>query len=114
MESEPSPLLVNHLRDSVVFETTGVDFAGTIFVKGGNKAWICIFTCAVYRAAHFELASTLSVAGFLECFRRFIARRGRPHYIYSGNGNNFSGTARVLESLDWEKIVEEALIFQIE
>lgn len=114
MECESPPLPVNRVRDSTVFEVTGIDFAGPVFIKGGGKGWICIFTCAVYRAVHFELASALSVEGFIECLRRFISRRGRPRYIYCDNGTNFVGTANALEGLDWEKIIKEASIFQIE
>jgi len=97
MESEALPLPPNRVRDATIFEIVGVDFAGLLILRsGGGKAWICIFTCAVYRAVHFELASTLSTQGFLEYLRRFIARRGRPSIIYSDNGTNFTGAANAL------------------
>ena len=114
VESDPPPLPENRVRNCAVFEVTGIDFAGPVFIKGGEKAWICIFTCAVYRAVHFELASSLSVTSFMECLRRFIARRGRPCYIYSDNGTNFRGSAKVLNSLNWEKIVKQSSAWQIE
>ena len=114
MICETPPLPVNRVRDSAVFEVTGIDFAGPLFIKGGGKGWICIFTCAVYRAVHFELASSLSTDGFIECLRRFVARRGRPQYIYSDNGTNFCSTAKALEGLDWEIIIKRASVLQIE
>ncbi|XP_051160117.1 uncharacterized protein LOC127280858 [Leptopilina boulardi] len=113
MECESPPLPENRVRDAAIFEVTGVDFAGPIFSKGGGKCWICVFTCAVYRAVHFELTSSLSAEGFVECLRRFIARRGRPQYVYSDNGTNFVGTANALEGLDWSKILKRTEIWQI-
>ena len=53
-KSIPAPLPLNRVRDVAVFEVTGIDYAGLIFLKGGQKAWICIFTCAVFRAVHFS------------------------------------------------------------
>ncbi|XP_043479022.1 uncharacterized protein LOC122509221 [Leptopilina heterotoma] len=113
MECDSPPLPENRVRDAAIFEVTGIDFAGPVFIKGGGKCWICVFTCAIYRAVHFELTSSLSVEGFVECLRRFIARRGRPQYIYSDNGTNFVGTANALEGLDWPRIIKKTEIFQI-
>lgn len=114
MESDASPLPLNRARDAAIFEVVGINFAGSLILRGEGKAWICIFTCAVYRAVHFELASTLSTQGFLECLRRFVARRGRPRIIYSDNGTNFTGAANVLNKLNWEKISKYSSAIQIE
>lgn len=70
-----------------------------------EKAWICIFTCAVYRAVHFKLVTSLPDI-FLQAFRRFIARRGRPRTVYSDNGTNCVGVKNSLEQLDWQEINE--------
>lgn len=83
LETEPAPLPLNRVKDATVFEISGVDFAGPVFLIGRQKAWICLFTCAVYRAVHLELVTSLSTTAFLEAFRRFVARRGRPHIMYS-------------------------------
>ncbi|XP_036140495.1 uncharacterized protein LOC118644872 [Monomorium pharaonis] len=114
MECETPPLPPHRVRDTTVFEITGIDFAGPLILRGGGKAWICIFTCAVYRAVHFELASTLSTQGFLECLRRFIARRGRPRVIHSDNGTNFTGAANALSRLDWQRIAKHNSAVQID
>ncbi|XP_044766589.1 uncharacterized protein LOC123322673 [Coccinella septempunctata] len=111
---EPPPLPIDRVREAMCFEVTGVDFAGPLYLKTGEKAWVCLFTCAVYRAVHLELASTLSTKGFLQVFRRFVSRRGRPRVIYSDNGTNFRGTDNLFESLDWQKITREAAIRRIE
>lgn len=83
-------------------------------MRSWGKGWICIFTCAVYQAVHFELASILSTQGFIECLRRFIARHGRPCTIYSDNGTNFTDAANALSKLDWERIAKHSSALQIE
>jgi len=47
------------------------------------KVWICLFTCCVTTGIHFEYALDLSALTFLNCFRRFIARKGKPDKIIS-------------------------------
>ena len=39
--------------------------------------WICLFTCLTISAVHLELVRGLSAQLFLDCLRRFIARRGQ-------------------------------------
>ncbi|XP_043480434.1 uncharacterized protein LOC122510088 [Leptopilina heterotoma] len=112
-DCESPPLPTNRVRDALVFEVTGVDFAGPLFLRGGEKAWIVIFTCAVYRAVHFELASSLSTDEFMDCFRMFIARRGRPKYMHSDNGTNFKGLANALKRLNWEIIAKRTSTMEI-
>ncbi|GFW20524.1 integrase catalytic domain-containing protein [Trichonephila clavipes] len=77
--------------------------------RNGEKNWILILTCAVYRAVHLELLTSVSTESFLLGLRRFIARRGRPPVIYSDNGNNFKGAYRLYQKVNLEKlkIVEE-------
>lgn len=78
-----------------------------------EKAWICIFTCAVYRAVHFKLVTSLPSDVFLQAFRRFIARRGRPRTVYSDNGTNCVGVKNSLEQQDWQEINEYSSINNI-
>jgi hypothetical protein len=101
----PPALPEPRVRDIAVFETTGIDMAGPLFLKDGSKLWVCLYTCAVYRAVHLELTSLLSTESFLQTVRRFVARRGRPPIIYSANGTNLVGTDRAFRQLDWKKIV---------
>ncbi|XP_071042995.1 uncharacterized protein [Parasteatoda tepidariorum] len=61
-----APLPEERVRISAVFETTGVDLAGPLVLRNRDKVWIAIFTCAVYRAVHFELVSDISTQSFLE------------------------------------------------
>ncbi|KAJ8968554.1 hypothetical protein NQ317_001752 [Molorchus minor] len=101
------PLPFDRVRDASVFEITGVDFAGPLYLKTGEKAWICLFTCAVFRAVHLELTLSLSTSKFLQVLRRFVARRGRPKIMYSDNGTNFRGTDNAFADLNWEQIMRE-------
>ncbi|XP_018577160.1 uncharacterized protein LOC108915576 [Anoplophora glabripennis] len=104
---EPPPLPKDRVRDEVAFEMTEVDMAGPLYLQTGEKAWVCMFTCAVYSAVHFELCTSMSSPCFMKAFRRFVARRGRPKVIYSECGTNFVGTENALSQLDWETIFRE-------
>ncbi|XP_076230267.1 uncharacterized protein LOC143176322 [Nomia melanderi] len=87
------------------FNTCGTDYAGPFFTKERTrgkvtvKAYICIFVCFVTKAVHIELATNLSTDAFINCFQRFIARRGRCQYIASDNGTNFIGARNELAEL---------------
>ncbi|GFX70606.1 integrase catalytic domain-containing protein [Trichonephila clavipes] len=98
----------NRVRDAAIFEIIGLDLAGLLILKNGEKNWILILTCAVYRAIHLELLTSVSTESFLLGLR-FIARRGRPSIIYSDNGTNFKGAYRLYQKVNLEKLknVEE-------
>ncbi|UYV80775.1 hypothetical protein LAZ67_19001706, partial [Cordylochernes scorpioides] len=90
----------NRVRDASIFEVVGIDLTGPLVLRNRRKVWIVIFTCAVYRAVHLELVTSLSTENFLQAFRRFVAWRGRPYVVYSDNGTNFRGAIRALGNLD--------------
>lgn len=113
-ETEPAPLPNFRIKTGGVFETTGVDLAGPLFLKGDKKAWIVLYTCAVYRAVHLELVTSLSTESFIMSMRRFIARRTRPKRVVSDNGSNFLGTAGLFQTLNWDEIVAEFALQKIE
>ena len=83
-----------------------MDLAGPLFLKDKSKAWIVLYTCAVYRAVHLELVQSLTTEAFLQAFRRFIARRGKPKIVYSDNGTNFVRTDNLMKKLDWIKVLK--------
>ncbi|GFV59408.1 uncharacterized protein TNCV_235641 [Trichonephila clavipes] len=99
----------DRVRDTAVFEIIGLDLAGPLILKNGEKNWILILTCAIYRAIHLELFTSISTESFLLGLRRFIARRGRPSVIYSDNGTTFKGAYRLYQKVNIEKLknVEE-------
>ncbi|GFS59883.1 integrase catalytic domain-containing protein [Trichonephila clavipes] len=90
--------------DAAVFEIVGLYLAGPLILKNGEKNWILILTCAVYRAVHLELLTSISTESFLLRLRRFIARRGRPSVIYSDNGTSFKGAYRLYQKVNLEKL----------
>ncbi|XP_026684915.1 uncharacterized protein LOC103516813 [Diaphorina citri] len=118
LEVAATPLPGNRVRNAKIFEVTGIDFAGPLYVKSDHKTtkkvWICLFTCAVYRAVKLELVSSLSTDSFIQAFRRFCSRQGRPQVVYSDNGTNFVGFHSVSEKLDWDDIAKHASAKKIE
>lgn len=113
-KTKPTYLPLERVRDAAIFEATGVDLAGPLNLRGTGKAWIVIYTCAVYRAIHLELVSSMSKESFIQSLRRFIARRGRPSSMWCDRGTNLVGTKNALNKLDWEKIIAAAAELKIE
>ncbi|GFU62852.1 integrase catalytic domain-containing protein, partial [Trichonephila clavipes] len=111
--TDPVSLPSDRVKDTAVFEVVGVDLAGPPYVKQGDKVWIVLYTCAIYRALHLELVSSLSTDAFLLSFRRFVARRGRPRIIYSDNGTNFRSAYNELVDIDWNEVSRYAEIQRI-
>ncbi|GBM49848.1 hypothetical protein AVEN_191249-1 [Araneus ventricosus] len=95
LTAPPIHLPLDRIRESAVFEIIGIDLCGPLFIKPKAKAWIVLFTYAVYLVIHLEVVTSLSTEAFIQSLRRFIARRGRPTTIYSDNGTNFTGTHNV-------------------
>ena len=96
------------------FSTTGVDFAGPLFVKaeGGEmiKSYICLFSCFITRAVHLEVVSDLATPTFVNCLRRFCARRGTPVRIVSDNAKTFKATSKLLNKLLSETEVRDFFV----
>ena len=96
----PSPQLPNFsVQESPPFSTTGVDYAGPLYVRGGSKVWISLFTCRAVRAVHLELVPDLTARAFICCLKRFSARRGIPQHIVSDNSKTFKSANKILRSL---------------
>ncbi|GFX84171.1 integrase catalytic domain-containing protein [Trichonephila clavipes] len=110
---EPVSLPGDRVNDAAVFEVVGVDLAGPLYVKGGQKSWIVLFTCATYRAVHLELTSSLSTDAFFVVVETFYCQGERPRVIYSDNGTNFRGAHGELSGIDWEKVLKLATIQRI-
>lgn len=107
------PLPRDRTRSCPAFYTTGVDLLGPLFLDSGQKCWVIIFTCAVYRAVHLDLVTSLSSAAVIQALRRFISRKGRPHIIHSDNGTNFVGVENALSELNWQTLEEECALQRI-
>ncbi|XP_072392156.1 uncharacterized protein [Diabrotica undecimpunctata] len=109
------PVTINNLmgqlpRSRVVasrpFLNCGIDYGGPFQLKTSNlrnckivKSYICIFTCFTTRATHIELVYELTTESFLNCFKRFVARRGHCQNLYSDNATSFVGANNHLKEL---------------
>ncbi|OXA53364.1 Cytochrome P450 4C1 [Folsomia candida] len=109
-----APLPEARVKLARVFQVIGIDLAGPLFLKTGEKVWMVLYTCAVYRAVHLEIVTRLTAEEFLLSLHRFISRRGRPSIIYTDNGTNFEGASNAINLLDWERIQQETKVTRIE
>ena len=77
-----APLPEDRIKPAPPFTNVGLDFVGPLFLKdSGEKAYICLFICAVTRAIYLELVSNMTVERFLLALRRIVARRGMRNII---------------------------------
>ena len=81
---------------------TGVDFTGALYVRcsdGEQKVYVCLFTCAVSRAAHLEIVIDLTHECFLQTFQRFTSRRSLSKVMISDNATTFLAAGEELQSV---------------
>lgn len=52
LEIVSSDLSSDRVKDAKVFEVVGIDYLRSLFLRKSQKAWICLFICAAYRAVH--------------------------------------------------------------
>ena len=115
----PPPLPEYRVSQQQPFESTGVDFAGPIYVrypsnKDTSKVWLCLFTCAVVRAVHLEIVTDMSTSSFLRCLKRFVARRGIPRRFISDNAKTFKCSLKLLKMLKQSEISQYLSINKIQ
>ena len=103
----PPPLPEFKIKENPAFTYTGVDFADSS--SGSSKVWICLFTCLVTRAIHWDIISNLSTEMFIGCLKRFAARRGLPRKFLSDNGKTFKAIARLLNVVFKDETVQKYL-----
>jgi hypothetical protein len=99
-------LPIERLTPGSIFDKTGLDYAGPIYVKYGHvrkpvivKTYVCVFVSLTVKAVHLELVSDLTSESFIGCLRRFISRRGYPELLWSDHGTNFVGANREIKEL---------------
>ena len=105
--SPPLPEL--RVKEAAPFSFTGVDFAGPLYIRGNEKAWICLYTCGATRAVHLEMVPGLSAQNFILCFRRFAARRGLPQRMVSDNAKTFKSAKKIIERILGDPTVRRIL-----
>lgn len=109
-----TPLPENQVKNAKVFEVSGIDLAGPLFLKDNSKVWVVIFTCAIYRGVPIESVESINTEQFILALSRFIYKCGRISVIYSDNGTNFVKTATLFGKLDWKKIQESTNMHRIQ
>ncbi|XP_021967506.1 uncharacterized protein LOC110862595 [Folsomia candida] len=115
LEVDPAAALPeNRVTIGGPFQVTGVDLAGPLQLRDGKKAWIVLYTCAVYRGIHLDVVTAISTEAFLESLERFINQYGRPNTVYSDNGTNFVGAVNLFKKVDWNKVAETSNVKKIQ
>ena len=87
----------------------GIDYIGPIMVTDDGeckKNWICLFNCLQVRAAHLESIDTMSAEESLFCFRRFVARRGKPKLVISDNGSQLKLGNEIIDNI-WKNATKD-------
>ena len=95
-------LLSARVSDDPLFTSTGVDFAGPLYISqasNSGKAYVCLFTCASTRAVHLELVPNLNAELFLLALRRFVSRRGLPTTLLSDNAKTFKSASKEIRNI---------------
>ena len=94
----PGLLPKDRTEDSAPFNVIGVDFTGAIKYcvqpRAQGKAYVALYSCSLTRAIHLELVPNMEMKEFIVCFKRFIARMGKPNKVYSDNGSTFVAAAK--------------------
>lgn len=97
---------------SPAFEHTAVDYLGPITLKASGlrgcrtyKAWIAVFVCMYTGAYHLEIVTGLDARAFVDCFKKFVARRNLPKSMRSDNAGCFVKGKKILDSERAERIL---------
>ena len=91
------------------FTYVGIDYLGPLIVrmdKSYMKNWVCLFTCINIRAIHLEVVEDMTTESFLLCFRRFIARRGKPRLVISDNASQLKLGSSVIGKI-WANVITD-------
>jgi len=108
------PLPSFRVNEAAPFSSTGVDFAGPLYVRThgliqSKKVWICLYTCCVTRAVSVDVVPDMSTETFIRSLKRFCARRGLPRLFISDNGKTFKAASRVIETIVADEAVQQFL-----
>jgi hypothetical protein len=98
------------------FESIGVDYLGPTVTRGAGplvKTWIVLITCLTTRAVYLEPVWDLSAKSFLQVFKRFLWRRGKPDRVLSDNGTQFRLAARTIATCASTSGIEWNFISQL-
>lgn len=106
LEQLMAPLPKTRTTPNRPFKHSGVDYMGPVNIASRTgrrpvitKGYVCLFICFATRAIHLELVSDATTHQFIQAFRRFVARRGQVHELWSDNGTNFVGANNYLKQI---------------
>ena len=105
--------------DITLFHSVGIDCLGPLMclleydVKVKlYKAWVVIYTCGSTRATILNVVHNYYSSTFINCFKRFIAKRGCPSTVISDKDKTFiSEDTQTFVSnhfINWKFNVEKA------
>ena len=78
--------------EAAPFTYCRVDMFGPLIIKERRSELNCygaLFTCFSSCVVHIEVTNSLNADSFVLAHRRFIARTGTVHSVWSDNGTNF-------------------------
>ena len=79
-----------------------------LMVLHGNYG--CVYSRLAVRAIHLEWVSDISTIQFLNCLRRFVARRGVLYLLYSANASQFKLANSALDKARKELQVDSEVL----
>ena len=105
--------------DVTPFHSVGVDYLGPLMCLPVYdvkvilyKAWVVIYTCASTRVIILDVVHNYHFSTFINCFKRFMAKRRCASTVVSDNGKTFvSEDTRTFVSnhlINWKFNVEKA------
>lgn len=99
----PTALPQHRVNFSYPFEHVGIDFTGSIVIKGADghkidKSYIIIYSCMNTRGIHLDLLPSMDTKQFVLSFIRFSNLFGTPLVIYSDNAKSFTKGVQLIES----------------
>ncbi|UYV80585.1 hypothetical protein LAZ67_19000825 [Cordylochernes scorpioides] len=97
VQTESIPIPATRIGSTPAFGVIGVDLAGPL-----TETELYIWS-----------SQKVSTEGFLDTFRRFVARRGRPSIVYSDNGLNFVGCNNLFKKVNWNDVLRYATVQRI-
>ena len=86
--------------EAAPFTYCGVDMFGPLIIKERRSELKCygaLFTCFSSCVVHIEVTNSLNADSFILAHRRFIARTGTVHSVWSDNGANFVAARNELQ-----------------
>lgn len=95
-------LAAHRVHQSFPFGIRGPDYAGPFLLReryGRGKCLSCLFIGLTTKALHLGIVTDLTSQAFIALFKRFIARRGKPEYVYSDNGTAYVGANNELSKI---------------